>query len=74
MSERLVFPDDPESFVRPEPDAASWRIETVRSAPFGWRWEALRVDDDDLHAAAAGVSPTRRLAVRAARRAIARHR
>lgn len=74
MNERLVFPDDPESFVRPEADAASWRIETVRSAPFVWRWEALHADGDDLYAVAAGVSPTRRLAVRAARRAIARHR
>lgn len=73
MNERLVFPDNPESFVHPEADAVSWRIETVRSAPFVWRWEALHVDGDDLHAAAAGVGPTRRLAVRAARRAIARH-
>lgn len=72
MNENLIFPDKPGRFIHPDETVPSCRIETIRTAPFAWRWEALRVDGTDLHVVAAGVSPVRGLAVSAARRAAAR--
>lgn len=72
VTDRLTFPENPETITLPDRDNPAWMIEMTHPRPLSWRWRLFRQTHEWLTLHAEGTAPTRRIALAAARHAMRR--